>query len=74
MEKFVSLLSQAPTFISSFIPYDFRKLMGQYAVEIFYTNGDKDVLTTPMSSEMGNDKGDLNEDEYFELITELKKL
>lgn len=67
-------LSQDPIFISKIVPYDFTKHMGQYAVEIYYTNGDKDVFTTPMPSHMGNDKGEFDSfDDMKKFIENLEK-
>lgn len=74
MEKFAHLLSQKPLFIKSFTPLDFTKLMGNYALEINYTNGEMDMLTTPMPPDIGSDKGNLTEEEYFEFIGVLQKL
>lgn len=48
--------------------------MDQLAVEIKYTDGDTDMLTTPMDPSKGSDKGDfINEDEYYEFINWLIK-
>lgn len=66
-------LSQNIVFVESFTPLNFKDTMGQLAVEVKYTNGDKDVLTTPMPPEKGSDKGDFkSEEEYFQFITYLK--
>lgn len=59
-------LDQDPLSISKMIPYDFTKTMGQYALEIVYTNGDTQMLTTPMNPGRGSDKGDFNS--YEELV------
>lgn len=57
-------------FISNVIPYDFNRNMGQYALEVNYTNGDKDMFTTPMDPSRGSDKGDFKSvDEFNECIT-----
>lgn len=62
-------------FISKLIPHDFQESTGQYALEVFYTNGDKDMFTTPMLKEKGYDPGDFkSEDEYFETLKLLKQL
>jgi hypothetical protein len=60
-------LEQDPMFIERIVPYDFTKNMGQYAVEIYYTNGRKDVFTTKMPPEIGNDPGD------FDTFDDMKK-
>ncbi len=39
-------LSQDKMFIKEIIPYDFTEYMGQYALEIKYTNGKTDMFTT----------------------------
>lgn len=69
-------LNQKLMFIKSYEPLDFTKNMGQYALEINYTNGDKDVFTTPPRSpfnERTNDKGDFSsEEEFFEVCKWLK--
>lgn len=49
--------------------------MGQYALQVDYTNGERDVFTTPMPPEMGCDVGDFkDEQEFFDTISELKSL
>lgn len=60
-------LSQDAMFIKEIIPYDFTKTLGQYAVEIHYTNGSKDVFTTPIPPEIGNDPGE------FDSFEDMKK-
>ena len=52
-------------FIESVTAYDFTKYMSQYALEVNYTNGDKDMFTTPMDPTKGNDKGDFKSVEEF---------
>ena len=39
-------LDQDIAFIYSFIPFDFRKNSGQMAIELTFTNGDTQMLTT----------------------------
>lgn len=41
------VLDQDKMFIKSTTPFDFNRNMGQYALEITYTNGDTQMLTTP---------------------------
>lgn len=60
-------------FISSAIAYDFTERMGQYALEIRYTNGTKDMLTTKVPEDMGHDRGDFeSEKEFFDTVSFLK--
>ena len=73
MEKFKHLLSKNPIFIKGYTPYDFTRNMGQLAVEIKYTCGYTDMLTTPSTKENVSDKGDFSVDEYYTFLTEIKK-
>ena len=67
-------LAQDPMFIERIVPYDFTDTMGQYAVEINYTNGKKDVFTTPMPEHMGNDKGEFDSlEDMTKFINNLEK-
>ena len=60
-------------FMMNFVAYDFTKTTGQYALEINYSNGDKDMFTTPMKPGVGSDKGDFkDEKEFFETVSYLK--
>ncbi|CAL2106688.1 hypothetical protein T190115A13A_270045 [Tenacibaculum sp. 190524A02b] len=74
MEKFKDILDQNPTFIKSFTLYDFRRNMGQLAIEIEYTSGDTQMLTTPSTKDNVSDKGDLSVEDYHFLVEELQKL
>lgn len=65
--KILELLKKKVMFIESYTPFDYTKNIGQYALEINYTNGDKDVFTTPMPANLGNDRGD------FKDLSEFKK-
>ncbi len=66
-------LDQDITFVYSFIPFDFRKNMGQLAIELTYTNGDTQMLTTESTNpnHRGTYEFDSDED-YFEFIKQLK--
>lgn len=69
MNNFQTKLSKNILFAKSFTPYDFKETMGQLAVKITWTDGDIDMLTTPMPKEKGHDNGDfIDEAEYFEFI------
>lgn len=60
-------------FISSAIAYDFTERMGQYALELRYTNGSTDMLTTKMPADIGHDPGDFeSEKEFFDAVHFLK--
>lgn len=52
-------------FTASFTPYDFTENMKQYALEVNYTNGDKDMYTTPMPKDIGSDQGDFKDFNEF---------
>lgn len=69
----LELLKEKLIFIQNCIAYDFREFMGQYALEVRYTNGQMDMFTTPMPPEKGNDTGDFkDEKEYFDTVNYLK--
>jgi len=56
-------------FIENVKAYDFTRNMTQYALEVNYTNGDRDMFTTPMDPTLGSDKGDFKSiDEFNECI------
>ncbi len=44
--KALDKLDQQPMFIEKMIPMDFTRNMGCYALEVHYTNGDTQMLTT----------------------------
>lgn len=68
-----NLLSQNILFVKEFEPYDFKN-MGQLAVEVEYTDGSTDMLTTPTKNPNGTDKGDFkDEKEFYEFIEWLKQ-
>ncbi len=75
MEEFkhiIEKMEQEVMFIDNYKPFDFTQGMGQYALEINYTNGDMDMLTTPMSPTRGSDKGDFKDKaEMFSFIESL---
>lgn len=51
-------LDQDKMLIKKVTPYDFTKYMGQYALEIEYTNGDTQMLTTPALNPSCHGKAD----------------
>lgn len=67
-----NILEQNIMFVESFKPYDFTKNMGQYAVEITYSNKETQMLTTPSTKENVNSKGDLSVEDFFKLIDKLQ--
>lgn len=69
MNNFQTKLSKNILFAKSFTPYDFKETMGQLAVEITWTDGGIDMLTTPMPIEKGSDRGNFEDEaEYFKFI------
>lgn len=46
IKKTEPILEQSKMFIGKITPFDFTRNMGQYAVEITYTNGDTQMFTT----------------------------
>lgn len=75
--KFQDKLSKRAVFIERWVPYDFTKNMGFYAVDVFYTDGDKDTLTTKSTNPNVHQKWDFqNEEEFFsflDFLSEYKK-
>jgi len=72
-KKITLELDQDIIFVSSFIPYDFTKNMGQLGLEIKFTNGDTQMLTTASTNpnHFGTYEFDSDE-EYFQYISYLK--
>lgn len=67
-------LSKNIVFAKCFEPYDFTENFGQLAVEIEYTDGSTDMLTTPMDPKLGNDRGDFKDEvEYYQFLSWLKE-
>lgn len=58
-------LIQDEMFIKEIIPYDFTATLGQYAIEITYTNDEKQVLTTPHDPAKGAGTPDFENYEEF---------
>lgn len=73
--EILNKLNQKPPFIEKFRVYDFKTTMGKLALELKYTNGKTQMLTTPSTRpENTNDKGDFStEDEFLKFIEYLKK-
>jgi len=60
-------------FVKYFEPYDFTKHMGQLAVEITYTDGDTQMLTTKSTKENVCSSYEFsNEREFYDFIDFLK--
>ena len=63
-----NLLSQNILFVKGYTPYNFIG-MGQLAVEIKYTNGETDMLTTKSIKQNVHSSFEFNsEQEYFDFI------
>lgn len=62
-------LSKNIIFVKCFEPYDFTRNMGQLAVEITYTDGDTDMLTTKSTKNNVHSSFEFKDnEEYFEFI------
>lgn len=70
LEKFKSMLSQGNlVFVKDFTAMNFVTNMGILAIDVNYTNDEKDTFVTPMLKEIGHNSADFeNEEEYFEFI------
>ena len=73
LNDFKHILNQNPIFIEGYKPYDFTKNRGQYGLEITFTNGDTQMLTTPSTKDNVNDIGDISEDQFWSLTKILEK-
>lgn len=73
--KPLEIIKSKLIFIEGHKAYDFTKNMGQYALEVNYTNGDKDMFTTPMPEHMGSDRGDFKStEEFLEAVNFLRSI
>lgn len=69
MDTYASKLSKNVIFVKHFEPIDCSNTLGQMVLEITYTDGDKDVLTT--KSTMGNVRASFdfeNEDQFYQFV------
>jgi len=67
--KMENKLSKKLVFVKCFEPYDFSRDMGQLGVEITYTDGDTDMLTTKSTKENVNSTFDfINNEEYYNFL------
>lgn len=67
-------LNKRLVFVKSYEPYDFTKNMGQYGVEIIYTDGSTQMLTTKSTLSNVYASSDFDtDDEYFEFLNLLKQ-
>lgn len=74
MINFSDILDQKLLFIASYTPFDFSKYMGQLAVEIKYTNGETQMLTTRSTNPNVFDTPEFETTEdYYEFIEFLNK-
>ena len=72
--KILDKLRQNALFIQSFKPYDFNKNMGQFGVELTYTDDNKQVLTTKSTLKNVHSSYEFDSDsEFFEFIEFLKQ-
>jgi hypothetical protein len=73
-KDFEDKLSKNIIFVKCFEPYDFSRNMGQLAVEITYTDGDTDILTTKSTKDNVFSSFEFDSDkEYFEFIKFLQE-
>lgn len=64
-----SKLRKKLVFVKCFEPYDFSRNMGQLAVEITYTDGDTEMLTTKSTKDNVHSSYEFNnEDEYYQFL------
>ncbi len=72
--EIINKLDKNLMFLTSYCPYDFQKNMGVYAVELKWTDGDTQMLTTPTTKpERSSDRGDFkSEEDYFTFLEYLK--
>lgn len=70
IEKFQSMLSQGSlVFVKDFTAMNLTTNMGILAVDVNYTNDEKDTFVTKMPEHMGHNSGDFESDEeYFKFI------
>lgn len=62
----IEKLNQKVQFVDSYVPYDFTENLGMLAVQIFYTNGNTQMLTTKSTKTNVNSSFEFeNETEYF---------
>jgi porphobilinogen deaminase len=62
-------LSKNIVFVKCFEPYDFTRNMGQLAVQVTYTDGDTDMLTTKSTKENVNSSFEFeNEQEFYQFL------
>ena len=64
-----SKLSKKLVFVKCFEPYDFSRNMGQLAVQITYTDGDTDMLTTKSTKDNVHSSYEFDsEEEYYQFL------
>lgn len=72
MEQILKKLDQNILYVKSWQPFDFQN-MGQQAIELKFTSGDTQMLTTPIDPARGNDRGDFKDEaelmEFAEYLT-----